>query len=38
MSELHEDQATGLRRMMQPPPVQVLAIASGKGGVGKTNV
>ena len=23
---------------MQPPPVQVLAIASGKGGVGKTNV
>lgn len=38
MSESYEDQAMGLRRMMRTPPVQVLAIASGKGGVGKTSV
>lgn len=38
MSELVGDQASGLRHMMRPSPVQVLAIASGKGGVGKTNV
>ena len=32
------DQASGLRRMTQNRPVQVIAVASGKGGVGKTNV
>jgi flagellar biosynthesis protein FlhG len=32
------DQAAGLRRMMKQKPVQVVAVASGKGGVGKTNV
>ncbi|MDH5189992.1 MAG: MinD/ParA family protein [Gammaproteobacteria bacterium] len=32
------DQASGLRRMTEPRPVRVIAIASGKGGVGKTNV
>ena len=32
------DQATGLRRMVRPRPVRVIAVASGKGGVGKTNV
>ena len=32
------DQAAGLRRMMKQKPVQVIAVASGKGGVGKTNV
>lgn len=32
------DQATGLRRMAKPKPVRVITIASGKGGVGKTNV
>lgn len=33
------DQAAGLRRMtMQPRPVKVLAVASGKGGVGKTSI
>ena len=32
------DQAAGLRRLAQPEPVQVIAVASGKGGVGKTNV
>ena len=32
------DQAAGLRRMTQPKPVQVIAVTSGKGGVGKTNV
>ncbi len=33
-----QDQAAGLRRMRQPRPVRVIAVASGKGGVGKTNV
>ena len=32
------DQAAGLRRMNQPKPVRVVAVSSGKGGVGKTNV
>lgn len=31
-------QDSGLRRMLKHKPVQVLAITSGKGGVGKTNV
>ena len=34
----NSDQAAGIRRMTQPKPVRVLAVASGKGGVGKTNV
>ena len=38
MSEGRFDQAAGLRRMANPQPVQVIAITSGKGGVGKTNV
>ncbi|MDH5484941.1 MAG: MinD/ParA family protein [Gammaproteobacteria bacterium] len=33
-----KDQAAGLRRMATQKPVQVIAVASGKGGVGKTNV
>lgn len=32
------DQAAGLRRLMAPRPVRVIAVTSGKGGVGKTNV
>lgn len=32
------DQAAGLRRMVRPKAVQVIAVTSGKGGVGKTNV
>jgi len=36
--ELGVDQATGLRRMANPKPVKVIAVTSGKGGVGKTNV
>lgn len=32
------DQAAGLRRMVNPKPVKVIAVTSGKGGVGKTNV
>ncbi len=32
------DQASGLRRIAQPKPVRVVAVTSGKGGVGKTNV
>jgi flagellar biosynthesis protein FlhG len=38
MSEQFEDQATGLRRMIHPEPVRVIAITGGKGGVGKTNI
>jgi len=38
MSEQIEDQATGLRRMVSPEPVRVIAVTGGKGGVGKTNV
>jgi flagellar biosynthesis protein FlhG len=38
MSEVHIDQATGLRRIARPRPVRVIAVTSGKGGVGKTNV
>lgn len=38
MSEVTMDQATGLRRIVNPKPVKVIAVSSGKGGVGKTNV
>jgi len=34
----NNDQAEGLRRMTKPRPVRVITVASGKGGVGKTNV
>lgn len=32
------DQAAGIRKMNKTKPVRVFAVASGKGGVGKTNV
>lgn len=32
------DQAAGLRRMAKPQMVRVIAVTSGKGGVGKTNI
>jgi len=32
------DQAEGLRRIVTPKPMKVIAISSGKGGVGKTNI
>ena len=32
------DQAAGLRRIAKSRPVKVIAVTSGKGGVGKTNV
>ncbi len=32
------DQAAGLREITRPRPVRVIAVTSGKGGVGKTNV
>lgn len=32
------DQAAGLRRLSQPRPVKVVAVTSGKGGVGKTSL
>jgi flagellar biosynthesis protein FlhG len=34
----YDDQAEGLRRMSHPHPIRVVTVASGKGGVGKTNV
>ncbi len=34
----NSDQAAGIRRMCLPRLVRVFAVASGKGGVGKTNV
>ncbi|MGB5305838.1 MAG: MinD/ParA family protein [Gammaproteobacteria bacterium] len=37
-SEIAVDQAAGLRRMVQPHPVKVVAVTGGKGGVGKTSV
>ena len=38
LSEPDFDQAAGLRRRVSPRPVRVIAVTSGKGGVGKTNV
>lgn len=38
MSNAGVDQAAGLRQMAAPRPVRVIAVTSGKGGVGKTNV
>ncbi len=38
MVDKKNDQADGLRRMGSPRPVRVVAVTSGKGGVGKTNV
>lgn len=38
MSEATMDQASGLRKIVNPKPVKVIAVSSGKGGVGKTNV
>ena len=35
---MKKDQAAGLRHMSNPQPVKVIAVTSGKGGVGKTNV
>ena len=37
-SELSFSQVTGLQRITNPHPVHVIAVTSGKGGVGKTNV
>ena len=38
VSEMMIDQADDLRRVVNPKPVKVIAVSSGKGGVGKTNV
>jgi len=32
-TNLQLDQAAGLRRMANPRPVKVIAVASGKGGI-----
>jgi flagellar biosynthesis protein FlhG len=34
----HSDQAAGIRKMTNTRPVRVIAITSGKGGAGKTNL
>jgi flagellar biosynthesis protein FlhG len=36
--EAPTDQAAGLRRLVSKEPIRVIAVSSGKGGVGKTNV
>ena len=38
MADIVPDQAVGLRRLKPLKPVQVIAVTSGKGGVGKTSV
>jgi len=38
MPELYPNQASGLRLLKPAPPVRVIAVTSGKGGVGKTSV
>jgi flagellar biosynthesis protein FlhG len=38
MADATVDQAAGLRRMVSPEPVRVIAVTGGKGGVGKTNI
>ena len=38
MVDINLDQAAGLRQMIKPNPVRVVAVTGGKGGVGKTNV
>lgn len=38
MALYKQDQAEGMRRMAQLKPVRALAVTSGKGGVGKSNV
>ncbi len=37
-SEVALDQADSLRRIVDSKPVKVIAVSSGKGGVGKTNI
>ncbi len=38
LSDRAVDQADNMRRIVQPKPLKIIAIGSGKGGVGKTNV
>jgi len=38
MPDLHPNQASGLKLLKPAPPVRVIAVTSGKGGVGKTSV
>jgi len=37
-NKVFADQAAGLRRLTSQRPIRVVAVTSGKGGVGKTNV
>lgn len=38
LSEYSMDQAHGMRRVVEPKHLKIIAVSSGKGGVGKTNV
>jgi len=38
LSERTVDQADNLRRLVEPKALKIIAVSSGKGGVGKTNV
>ena len=38
LSDRTIDQADNLRRIVEPKPLKTIAISSGKGGVGKTNI
>jgi len=38
MAKAGTDQAEGMRLINKPKPVRVITVASGKGGVGKTNI
>lgn len=38
LSDRTIDQADNMRRIVEPKPLKIIAVSSGKGGVGKTNV
>lgn len=38
LSDRKIDQADNMRRIVEPKPLKIIAVSSGKGGVGKTNV
>ena len=38
LRKFHATQTAGIRAVVRPDPVQVIAVTGGKGGVGKTSV